>query len=262
MSRLAAAALIVLALAALPLWQPHPADAIDLDRALLGPGTLHWLGTDHLGRDLLSRVLAGASGTATVLAVVASATVAVGGAVGLAAALAGGAAERLLLRLADLSLVLPQLVVALALTAVLGLSPVSAGLALALGGWGPYAVAAHGLALRVLAEPYVLAARAAGAGPTRVALAHVAPNAAPTFLVLVGADLGRTVLNYAALAFLGLGADTGGHDWGALLFEYRVHGLDHPHLMIAPGAAIAVVAGALNLLLDPRALGEAGSPGR
>jgi peptide/nickel transport system permease protein len=105
--------------------------------------------------------------------------------------------------------------------------------------------------VRLLAEPFVLSASALGAGRVRVALVHLLPNVAPTFLVVVAADAGRAVLNFAALAFLGLGADTGGHDWGAMMFEYRDHGLDHPHLLLAPGAAIAAVAFVLARALDP-----------
>lgn len=251
MSRLLPSVLLVLALLAASLWQPFPPDAIDLDRALLGPGATHWLGTDDLGRDVLSRIMAGGARTATVLLVVTAATALVGGTVGLTAVLAGGHAERVLLRLADLSVVLPQMVVALALTALFGLSPVTAGLALAAGGWGGHAIAAHGLAHRLLAEPFVLSATALGAGRMRLALVHLLPNVAPTVLVLVAADAGRAVLSFAALAFLGLGADTGGHDWGAMIFEYRNHGLDHPHLLLAPGAAIATVAFVLARALDP-----------
>lgn len=257
MTRLLPPVLLVLLLFAASLWQPYPPDAIDLDRALLGPCPAHWLGTDDLGRDVLSRVLAGGARTATVLLVVTAATAVVGGAVGLTAALAGGLVERLLLRLADLSVIVPQLVVALALTALFGLSPVTAGLALAAGGWGGHAIAAHGLAVRLLAEPFVLSAVALGAGRARVALVHLVPNVAPTVLVLVAADAGRAVLNFAALAFLGLGADTGGHDWGAMMFEYRDHGLDRPHLLLAPCAAIAVVALVLGRALDP----GGGAPG-
>jgi peptide/nickel transport system permease protein len=250
-NRLLPSALLILALLAASLWQPFPPDAIDLDRALLGPGATHWLGTDDLGRDVLSRLMAGGARTATVLLVVTAATALVGGTVGLTAALAGGSVERVLLRLADLSVVVPQMVVALALTALFGLSPVTAGLALAAGGGGGHAIAAYGLAHRLLAEPFVLSAAALGAGRVRVALVHLLPAVAPTVLVLVAADAGRAVLNFAALAFLGLGADTGGHDWGAMMFEYRDHGLDHPHLLLAPGAAIATVAFVLSRALDP-----------
>ncbi|MFN8928350.1 MAG: hypothetical protein ACK5WM_22670, partial [Rhodospirillales bacterium] len=121
MNRLLPSALLILALLAASLWQPFPPDAIDLDRAFLGPGATHWLGTDDLGRDVLSRLMAGGARTATVLLVVTAATALVGGTVGLTAALAGGSVERVLLRLADLSVVLPQMVVALALTALFGL---------------------------------------------------------------------------------------------------------------------------------------------
>ncbi len=162
---------VVFALAGL--WQPHDVDAIDLaQRHDAGPGWPHLLGTDHLGRDLLSRLMVGAWNTLIVLLVVTGVSVTLGVVVGTTAALAGGAIGAMLLRLADFVIIVPQLVLALFLTALFGLSPLTAGLALGLGGWGSYAILAHGLARRILAQPYYTAAVALGSPP--------AASAAPT----------------------------------------------------------------------------------
>ena len=234
------------------LWQPYDVANIDLTARHVPPGWPHLLGRDHLGRDVLSLLMVGAGHTLLVLVIVAAVSFVFGAVVGTAAALAGGALEAALLRLADLFIVLPQLVVALSLTALFGLTPVTAGIALGIAGWGPYAILAHGLARRVMAQPFFLSARALGVGPVGILIRHVLPNTIDTLLTYLASDAGRTVVAYASLAFIGLGADTSRPDWGGLLFQYRLFIFDNPMLMVWPGLAILLTALCLHLTFEPR----------
>jgi peptide/nickel transport system permease protein len=236
---------LALSATACAIWQPYAPDAIDVYSRHAAPSLAHWLGTDQLGRDVLSRLMAGMGRTFLALGIVASMCVGLGLAVGLAAASASGFARAGLLRLAEFAAVVPSLIVAVAIAALFGFDSVTAGIALGLGAWGPYALLADGLARRALAEPYVQAARALGAGRVRILFRHVLPAILDTHLAYLGAKLGRVVIAYAALAFLGLGTDAGRPDWGAMLFEYRLFMFDHPGLMLWPGFAIVASCAAL-----------------
>lgn len=248
-----------LVLALCGLWQPWDPVAIDLAGVHAAPSLAHWLGTDHLGRDVLSRLMQGAGHTAVVLATVGALSYGIGTSAGVLAASLGGLSEALILRAAEFLVVMPGLVLALTVTALFGLNPVSAGIALGVAGAGPYALVAHGLARRLLAMPFARAAEALGAGRARIAFVHVLPNCAQTMRAYLASDAGRNVVHYAALSFLGLGADTSSADWGAMLYEYRAFIFDHAALMLWPGLAITATALALNLLIEPAA-DEAGRP--
>lgn len=257
---------LALTAATFALWQPHAPDAVDVFNRHGGPSLAHWLGTDHLGRDVASRVMAGMGRTFLALGIVASMCVGLGLAVGLAAASATGFARACLLRAAEFAAIVPSLIVAVAIVALFGFDSITAGIALGLGAWGPYALLADGLARRALAEPYALAARALGAGRGRVLMRHVLPAILDTHLAYLGAKLGRVVIAYSALAFLGLGADAGRPDWGAMLFEYRLFMFDHPGLLLWPGFAIVASCAALRAGLGkdtgarvPASSGETGA---
>lgn len=245
------AVVMVGGLALASLWQPDDPHAVDISRAHAGLSAAHWLGTDHLGRDILSRLLAGAGHTAVVLLTVGAVSFVLGAGAGVAGAVWGGPARVVVLRTAEFVVIMPALVFALAVTALLGLNPVSAGIALGLAGAGPYALVAHDLATRSLAMPFARAAQALGASRRRLALRHVLPDIASVLRTYLAADAGRNVVQYAALAFLGLGADTTSADWGAMLYEYRMYIFDRPELMLWPGCAITATALALNLAIEP-----------
>lgn len=139
----------------------------------------------------------------------------------------------------------------LTMTALFGLHPNTAGIALGLGSWGPYAILTHSLARRVLVQPYIDATKAIGVSPLRLLRKHIVPNIIDTVLTYLANDAGRNVLNYAALAFLGLGANTSRPDWGAMLFEYRMFIFQNPLLMLWPGVAIFFTSLLFNVLFDP-----------
>lgn len=237
------------------LWQPQDPFAVDLAAVHLAPERGHWLGTDHLGRDMLARLLLGASHTALVLATVGIVSYVVGTAAGVVAATVGGIVGAGLVAAAEFLAIMPALVLGLIATTLFGLNPLSAGVALGIAGAGPYALVAYGLALRLQPMPFVRAAEALGVTRLGIAWTHVLPNCAATLRTYLASDAGRNVVHYAALTFLGLGADAASPDWGAMLYEYRVFVFDWPELMLWPGLAITLTALALNLLIEPSAEG-------
>lgn len=233
-------------------WQPHDPDAVDLTLRHAAPSFTHPLGTDHLGRDLASRMLIAGWRTASVVLAVGAIGFIGGSLIGTAAAILGGWREQVTLRTAELFIVVPTMIWALTAAAIFGLSPATAGIALGLAGVGPYALFSNSLAHRVLGQSFVHAARALGVSTPRLMLRHVLPNTLPIILAHTGSQAGQSVVAYASLAFIGLGSDPSKPDWGSMLYEYRMFMFDDPMLMIWPGLAIAAVTLALNLGLDRR----------
>lgn len=231
-------------------WQPHDPSAVDLGLRHAPISWQHPLGTDHLGRDVISRLMAGSWRTLLVLVIVTLIGFTIGTVSGTAAALVGGMTEMIVLRLAELPIVVPTLVVAMAAASLFGLSPVTAGLALGLAGLGPYALMAHTLTRRTMALPFMQAADAIGASLPRRLIHHVLPAIMPLLLTQAAGNAGAAVIAFAALAFLGLGADTSAPDWGAMLFEYRMYIFEDPALMIWPGAAITITVTLLSIGLE------------
>lgn len=234
------------------LWQPHDPDAVDLQLRHAGPSYAHPLGTDHLGRDLLSRMLEAGWRSGLVVLTVGVLGFIGGALLGTTAAVLGGWGEQVILRSAEMFIIVPTLLWALTAAALFGLSPLTAGLALGLAGIASHALMAHSLACRTLGQAYVGAARALGVGSSRLLLRHVLPDTLPVLLIQVGSQSGQSVVAYAALAFIGLGADPSRPDWGSMLYEYRMFIFDDPWLMLWPGLAIAVTAMLLGLTFDPR----------
>ena len=201
------------------------------------------MGTDHLGRDLLHRVAAGAR--PTVEAVLSGATLAatLGLAIGLVGAGSGtlGAVAR---GAAQVLCTIPGLLAALALAGVMGggLAPALAGCALAVPATGQAALVVAGLGAVTATEGHVRAALALGVGLPRVFLRHILPSLRATLGAWAGARLPRIALSYAGLAFLGLGADAGRPDWGAMVWEYRTYALTAPWLPVAPVVGLMLVA--------------------
>lgn len=231
-------------------WQPHDPDVVDILARHSGMTANHPLGTDHLGRDLLSRIMAAGWRTACVVLAVGFIGFTTGTLLGTAAAMLGGWRESVLLRCCEFFITVPTLIIALTAAAIFGLTPLSAGLALGLAGIGPHALFAHALCRRVLGQPFILAARALGVPPGRMIIRHLLPNTLPLMFSYVGNQAGLAVVAYASLAFIGLGADPSKPDWGSMLFEYRVFIFDHPALMVWPGIAIAATVATLNTAFD------------
>jgi len=232
------------------IWQPHAIHGIDLANRLAAPSAEHWFGTDHLGRDVFSRVAAGAVPSLIAVGIALSLTLGLGAVAGAIIAFAPPMAAGLVRRFAEIVIAMPQLVVALIVAAILGATPVTAALALAATAWAPYALVVAALIERLVAEPYWRAAEALGVGRAAGFRRHLLPNIRGPLGALAGADGARAVVLVASLGFLGLAADTGSPEWGAMIHEYRVFIYDAPRLLLFPMIAVAALALSLNLLLD------------
>ena len=232
-------------------WQPVDPDEIDVLNKFAPIGSEHWLGTDHLGRDLLSRIMVGSWRTGIVLLFVALVGFVNGTLFGNLAAILGGWSEEAILRSTQIFIIVPTLIIALSAAAIFGLSPVTGGLALGLASVGQQTLMAHGLTKQILAKPFITAAYAMGASRTSILVRHVLPNTLPTLFTYLGNQMGAAAVAYASLAFIGLGADPSKPDWGGMLFEYRMFIFDHPMLMIWPGIALSIVVLTLHRTFDP-----------
>ena len=218
--------------------------------ALQPPDGAHWLGTDRYGRDLLARVLLGGQ-TSIPAALAAAALAAVTGSLlGAAAGWRGGWPETAVLRLADLALAVPGLVLAMALAAAMNGGTFAAVGALALAGWPKYARLARSLTLAVRESDFLAAARLSGGGTAYLLRRHVLPNIFGPLAVTAALDTGTMMMELAALSFLGLGAAPPAAEWGAMISEGRSLLQTCPWMVAGPGAAVAVTVTVWNLLGD------------
>lgn len=229
---------------------PYDPYAQDLSMALQPPDGAHWLGTDRYGRDLLARVLLGGQ-TSIPAALAAAALAAVTGSLlGAAAGWRGGWPETAVLRLADLALAVPGLVLAMALAAAMNGGTFAAVGALALAGWPKYARLARSLTLAVRESDFLAAARLSGGGTAYLLRRHVLPNIFGPLAVTTALDTGTMMMELAALSFLGLGAAPPAAEWGAMISEGRSLLQTCPWMVAGPGAAVAVTVTVWNLLGD------------
>ena len=229
---------------------PDPAQTEPARRMLpvLSPG--HPLGTDHLGRDLLSRLVWGARSSIAVGVLATLVAALAGGVLGLAAAWLGRLADTLLMRAVDVLMAFPYLLLALAIVAALGPGLANAMLAIAVANIPFFARAVRGAALDIRHQDYIAAARLSGHGEARILLAEVLPNLVPTVLVLMTTTLGWMILETAGLSFLGLGAQPPAADLGSMLGEGRAFLTVYPRVAVLPGLVILVLVVGINLLGD------------
>ena len=256
-----ATALVVIAIFA-PLIAPYPGDAGSATHPLesfLPPSSHHWFGTDDVGRDVFSRVVYGARISLSVAAIVIAFSCVVGVPLGIAAGYFGGIVDNVLMRVTDIFLAFPALLLALALASVLTPSVGNATLAIAVTWWPWYARLARGQAASVAGRPYIESCRALGISPFRTLFRHVLPNSITPVIVQASLDVGGVILTAAALSFLGLGAQDPTPEWGLLVSKGEAYFTTEWWLVTFPGAAILIAALAYNLVgdglrdrLDPR----------
>ena len=247
-----------------PLLAPHSPYVGDLANArLLTPGPNHWLGTDDQGRDILSRLIYGSRLTLQVVLLVAVIAAPLGLLVGTVAGYAGGWVDAVLMRITDIFLAFPKLVLALAFVAALGPGIGNAIIAIAITSWPPYARIARAETLTVRNSDYILAVQLMGASPWRIVLRHIMPLCISSLIVRVTLDMAGIILTAAGLGFLGLGAQPPLPEWGAMIASGRRFILDQWWVAAMPGFAILVVSLGFNLLgdglrdaLDPRGSGQ------
>jgi peptide/nickel transport system permease protein len=244
---------------------PHSPVAGDLARErLLPPGTQGYLlGTDDQGRDILSRLIYGARLTLMVVALVAVIAAPLGLIIGATAGYAGGWVDAVLMRITDIFLAFPKLVLALALVAALGPGIENAVIAIALTSWPPYARMARAETLAIRRSDYIAAIRLMGGSPWRIVSRHVVPMCLSSLIVRVTLDMAGIILTAAGLGFLGLGAQPPQPEWGAMIASGRRFILDQWWVATMPGLAILVVSLGFNLVgdglrdaLDPREAGQ------
>ena len=237
----------------------HDPYAQNLRQMLQPPSAQHWLGTDELGRDIWSRVVHGASVTLGIVFMVAVLAAPLGLLIGCIAGYFGGAVDRVLMRLTDIALAFPRLVLALAFVAALRPSLENAVIAIALTAWPPYARLARAETLVLRGSDYIAAVQLAGASPLRIVLRQIVPLCLPSLIVRVTLDMAGVILIAAGLGFLGLGAQPPTAEWGAMLSNGRDFLLDAWWVATMPGIAIFITSLGFNLLgdglrdaLDPR----------
>ena len=246
-----------------PFLTPYsPTEIVMADR-LLPPGPHHWMGTDRFGRDLMSRVIFGARTSLAVGFCVTALAALIGTPIGLLSGYFGGWVDAVLMRISDVFLAFPPLLLPIAITAALGPGLWNAMIALAVSLFPWYARIMRGAVLRVRKELYVDAARTMGVGPTRIMLRHVAPNSLTPLIVQASMDVGYAILAAASLSFIGLGVRPPGIEWGLMAAAARAQFLDHWWTALAPGLAIFVTVLAVNLIgdglrdiLDPKQRGR------
>ncbi|RWB78866.1 MAG: ABC transporter permease [Mesorhizobium sp.] len=239
---------------------PYSPTVGDLKNArLLAPSAAHWFGTDDLGRDIYSRIVYGARWTLYVVILVAIIAAPIGLLVGTVAGYAGGWTDTILMRVTDIFLAFPKLVLALAFVAALGPGIENAVLAIAITSWPPYARIARAETLTVRNSDYIKAVQLMGASPVRIVLRHIMPLCISSLIIRVTLDMAGIILTAAGLGFLGLGAQPPLPEWGAMIASGRRFILDQWWVAAAPGAAILIVSLGFNLLgdglrdaLDPR----------
>lgn len=250
---LAGAAIVALIAAAALLsfvYTPFDPLQVNAPARLQGPSLQHWLGTDNLGRDLLSRILVGARITLLVGVVSVGIAVLIGTPVGIWAGMKRGAVEEITMRGADILLAFPALLLAIMFAAIYGASTVSAMAAIGLASVPGFARVARAGTLQVMNAEYVLAARAAAQRPVRIAARHVLPNITGMLLIQCSVTFALAVLAEAALSFLGLGTPPPVPSWGRMLQESQQYWGTFPAMAIWPGLAIALAVMGFNLLGD------------
>jgi peptide/nickel transport system permease protein len=242
--------LVILAVAA-PWLAPADPAAQDLPMRLAGPSAAHWLGTDELGRDILSRTLFGARVSMLVGVSVVLGAGLVGLAIGSLAGYCGGWFDRLVnIVLINAFLSFPGILLAIALAAFLGPGIGKVILALIVTGWAGYARLARAQILQAKEMEYVLAARSLGASPARILLRHLLPNILQPVMVQATVGMAGAILAESTLSFLGVGVLAPMASWGAMLNDARSHLFDAPHMVIFPALAIMAAVLAFNLLGD------------
>lgn len=251
--------LFALAAIAAPLLAPHPPLSQSLEERLGPPGVRYPLGSDQLGRDILSRLLFGARLSLIVGLVVVILAGVVGTIVGVVAGFIGGRADHALMRVTDIFFAFPSLILAMAIAAALGPSLPNAMIAIAMVTWPVYARLSRAQTLVLIRQEFLEAARAMGAGDVRIILRHVVPNALAPLIVQASFNMGEAILIAAGLSFIGFGAQPPTPEWGVMVSEGRDYITTQWWVPTVPGLAILMAVTGFNLLgdgirdiLDPR----------
>ncbi|HDT6509582.1 TPA: nickel ABC transporter permease subunit NikC [Klebsiella aerogenes] len=244
-------------------WLPYDPTAIDLHQRLLSPGDAHWLGTDHLGRDIFSRLLAATRVSLGAVMACLLLVLLIGLAVGGAAGMVGGRVDSGLMRLAELFMTFPTSILSFFMVGVLGTGLSNVIIAIALSHWAWYARMVRNLVVSLRQREFILAARLSGAGHWSLFRDHLAGAVIPSLLVLASLDIGHMMLHVAGMSFLGLGVSAPTAEWGVMINDARQYIWTQPLQMVWPGLALFISVMAFNLVgdalrdrLDPQPIAE------
>jgi peptide/nickel transport system permease protein len=260
-ARVGAVLLVLLVILAIfgPVIAPHDPTAIDPLQALKPPNLAHPFGTDNLGRDLLSRVIAGARVSLSLAVITGLAAMVIGVVVGAISGYAGGWIDATLMRIVDVLLAFPSLILALAVAGTLGEGYLSLLIAMVATLWARNARLIRGAVLAERTRPYVEASRGLGTRPVRMVVRHILPNVIWPFVVLLSLEMSRIILLVAALDYLGVGVQPPTPEWGTMVADARLYLFSAPWMIAFPGLAIALTVAAFNLTgeglrdaVDPR----------
>jgi ABC-type dipeptide/oligopeptide/nickel transport system permease subunit len=240
---------VVLAVLILTPWiTPHDPAAQNLSGRLAPSSAGHLLGTDHLGRDVLSRLMDGGRFSVSIAAIALAICAVTGTLIGIVCARRRGRLDGFVMRVTDVLLAFPEIIVALFLVAILGTNYLTLILALVIGGWTPFARLARGVTLEIEASDYIEAARALGCSPTFIVFRHVLPNALSPLMAHTALRFGHKLITLGALSYLGLGVQPPDADWGSMLADAQPYLTGTPGLVLYPGLAIFVTALSVTLI--------------
>jgi peptide/nickel transport system permease protein len=246
-------ALIILAWVAVAIFAPvlarHAPDVVDVTQRLRPPSANNWLGTDALGRDVFARLLYGSRISLTTGVIVVMLAAAFGTLVGGIAAYARGKIEELIMRITDLVLCFPPIILALAIAAALGIGAVNTIIAMLVVWWPKFARLARSLIIVQRSQEYVEAAVVVGLSPARILVRHILPNSIGPLIVLVTLDIGNAIITFAGLSFLGLGVVPPTPEWGSMVSEGREL-IEQWWVAAFPGLAILTIVVGFNFLGD------------
>lgn len=251
---------LLIGLAVLSLvWTPYSPTGMNILRKLQGPSMQHWLGTDALGRDVLSMVMVGARNSLSVALIAVAVGMGLGVPLGAYAAARGGMIDGFVMRMTDLAFAFPALLTAVIITAVFGPSAVNAMIAIGIFNIPVFARITRGASMGLWKRDYVLAARCAGRGDVAITLDHILPNIGHVLIVQATIQFALAIVAEAGLSYVGLGTQPPMPSWGKMLNDAQTYIYDAPHLAIFPGLAITFAVLGLNMLgdglrdiLDPR----------
>lgn len=250
--------LLLIAIAA-PVIAPYDPTHAAMKDAFLEPGAQHLFGTDKLGRDCFSRVLYGARASLTGVLVLVASVFVVGTTMGVVSGYFGGKVDMVIMRISDMMISFPGMILAIAIAGIMGGSLVNAVFALTIVSWTKYARLARSMVLKVKRRDFVEAAIVNGGTAGHILWAHILPNILPMMVITAAADIGALMMELAGLSFLGFGSQPPAPEWGLMLNEGRQQLQTAPWLMFFPGLAIFVTVVIFNLwgdnlrdVLDPR----------
>lgn len=233
-----------------PLLAPYDPNVVNLTNVLQPPNATHWFGTDELGRDIMSRIIYGTRISLTIITIVSVIVGPVGLLVGTTAGYFGGWYDTIMMRITDIFLSFPSLILSLAFVAALGAGLENAIIAIGLTAWPPIARLARAETLTFRGADYISASRMQGASSLRIIIKSIMPMCLPSVLVRITLSMATVILTAAGLGFLGLGAQPPLPEWGAMIATGRRYMLDNWWLVAFPGGAILLVSLAFNLLGD------------